>query len=146
MELVTNDDEETELGEGGDPFPNLTGSLLVNDSVSSISLNSKKDDLGNVKKEEKEVQEILHWANSHRGNLRSLLATMRDYVPKEIFWDHIPVYDLVTDEQLSIAYKRAVRKIHPDMLPRNVSQSTVTASNVIFSVLREAWDCSTKKQ
>merc|ERR1712013_710302 len=105
------------------------------------------------REEEREMNERLHWKDTHdeklrrwefdnevRRNIRVLIQHLPDVLPKELKWAPIPLSKLLNDGQVKKGYYKAVRVLHPDKSQqRGDSIETQVICDFVFQALEMAY-------
>ncbi|KAJ2379281.1 auxilin-like clathrin-binding protein required for normal clathrin function, partial [Coemansia sp. RSA 2607] len=81
--------------------------------------------------------EIRRWRDGKQHNLRALLSSVHMLLP------HVPavgMHEVLEPSKVKRAYLRAISKLHPDKLAKDVDLRTRMVSASVFASLNEAWD------
>ncbi|QPG76405.1 hypothetical protein FOA43_003794 [Brettanomyces nanus] len=88
-----------------------------------------------------EVEGILeHWIHGNENNIRALLAGLHEVLWPELNWKPVSMSDLVLDKKVKIVYMKAVSRVHPDKIGREVNTERKMIANNVFITLNEAWE------
>ncbi|KAJ1642612.1 auxilin-like clathrin-binding protein required for normal clathrin function [Coemansia asiatica] len=81
--------------------------------------------------------EIRRWRDGKQQNLRALLSSLHMLLPE---FPPIGMHEILEPNKVKRAYMRAIAKLHPDKLSKDIDVRTKMISSNVFSSLNEAWD------
>ncbi|KAJ2635486.1 auxilin-like clathrin-binding protein required for normal clathrin function [Coemansia sp. RSA 1286] len=81
--------------------------------------------------------EIRRWRDGKQQNLRALLSSLHTLLPE---FAPIGMHEILEPNKVKRAYMRAIAKLHPDKLSKDIDVRTKMVSSNVFSSLNEAWD------
>ncbi|KAJ2546787.1 auxilin-like clathrin-binding protein required for normal clathrin function [Coemansia sp. RSA 1933] len=81
--------------------------------------------------------ELKRWKDGKQHNLRALLSSLHTLLPD---FKPIGMHEILEANKVKRAYMRAIAKLHPDKLNKDVDVRTRMVSSSVFSSLNEAWD------
>ncbi|KAJ2855843.1 auxilin-like clathrin-binding protein required for normal clathrin function [Coemansia erecta] len=81
--------------------------------------------------------ELKRWKDGKQHNLRALLSSLHTLLPD---FKPIGMHEIIEANKVKRAYMRAIAKLHPDKLNKDVDVRTKMVSSSVFSSLNEAWD------
>lgn len=96
--------------------------------------------------ERKQMEELYgekvdEWLNKHRGNIRSMLASLHEMVGDDIGWKRVGMGDLVTAAAVKKVYYKAQLIIHPDKVTQRGGDATQRyLANKLFHELQDAYN------
>ncbi|KAJ1824597.1 auxilin-like clathrin-binding protein required for normal clathrin function, partial [Coemansia sp. RSA 2599] len=81
--------------------------------------------------------EIRRWRDGKQQNLRALLSSLHTLLPE---FPPIGMHEILEPNKVKRAYMRAIARLHPDKLSKDIDVRTKMVSSNVFSSLNEAWD------
>ncbi|KAI9503169.1 auxilin-like clathrin-binding protein required for normal clathrin function [Coemansia spiralis] len=81
--------------------------------------------------------ELKRWKDGKQQNLRALLSSLHILLPD---FKPIGMHEILEPNKVKRAYMRAISKLHPDKLNKDIDVRTKMVSSSVFSSLNEAWD------
>jgi len=88
--------------------------------------------------DDEELAEVEVWAEKNI-NLRALLSTLDEVIPKAWGWEATALSALIEDAAVLDAYRRAALAVHPDRLQaRRRSATEIARGQAVFTALRRA--------
>ena len=92
-------------------------------------------------------ERVDEWLNKHRGNIRSMLASLHEIVGDDIGWKRMSMGDLVTSAAVKKAYYKAQLIIHPDKVTQRGGDATQKfLANKLFHELQDAYNAFRSNQ
>ncbi|KAJ2694300.1 auxilin-like clathrin-binding protein required for normal clathrin function [Coemansia sp. IMI 209128] len=81
--------------------------------------------------------ELRRWRDGKQQNIRALLSSLHTLLPE---FTPIGMHDILEPARVKRAYMRAIARLHPDKLAKDVDLRTRMISSSVFTALNEAWD------
>ncbi|KAJ2012000.1 auxilin-like clathrin-binding protein required for normal clathrin function, partial [Coemansia sp. S85] len=81
--------------------------------------------------------ELRRWRDGKQQNIRALLSSLHTLLPE---FAPIGMHDILEPARVKRAYMRAIARLHPDKLAKDVDLRTKMISSSVFTALNEAWD------
>ncbi|KAI8321788.1 hypothetical protein GQ54DRAFT_328619 [Martensiomyces pterosporus] len=81
--------------------------------------------------------ELKQWKEGKQQNIRALLSSLHTLLPD---FKPIGMHEILETNKVKRAYMRAIAKLHPDKLSKDLDVRTKMISASVFSTLNEAWD------
>ncbi|KAJ1901907.1 auxilin-like clathrin-binding protein required for normal clathrin function [Kickxella alabastrina] len=81
--------------------------------------------------------EIKRWRDGKQQNLRALLSSLHTLLPD---FKPIGMHEILEPNKVKRAYMRAISRLHPDKLSKDVDVRTKMVSSSVFTALNESWD------
>ncbi|KAJ2654688.1 auxilin-like clathrin-binding protein required for normal clathrin function [Coemansia sp. RSA 1200] len=81
--------------------------------------------------------ELKRWKDGKQQNLRALLSSLHTLLPD---FKPIGMHEILEPSKVKRSYMRAIAKLHPDKLNKDLDVRTKMISSSVFSSLNEAWD------
>lgn len=63
---------------------------------------------------------VLAWKGGKEENIRALVASLENVLWPELNWQKVGMHELVTPNQVKIRYTKAIAKLHPDKVRKNI--------------------------
>lgn len=82
-------------------------------------------------------EELKKWRDGKQQNLRALLSSLHTLVPD---FKPIQMHEILEPNKVKRAYMRAISKLHPDKLSKDIDLRSKMIASSVFSSLNEAWD------
>lgn len=82
---------------------------------------------------------LMGWKQRKEDNIRALISTMNLVLWEGVEWKNVSLADLVTPQQVKIAYMKAVNKVHPDKVYNATMEQKLLAEGA-FDALNKAYE------
>lgn len=66
---------------------------------------------------------IASWSKGKEENIRALISSLDSVLWPELGWKNVGLGQLITPQQVKIAYMKAVAKVHPDKVHIKIDQA-----------------------
>ncbi|KAJ1953699.1 auxilin-like clathrin-binding protein required for normal clathrin function [Linderina pennispora] len=80
---------------------------------------------------------LAQWRDGKRQNIRALLSSLHTLL---LTFKPIGMHEILEPNKVKRAYMRAIARLHPDKLDKDLDVKTKMISANVFSTLNEAWD------
>jgi hypothetical protein len=64
---------------------------------------------------------IIAWKGGKEQNIRALIASLENVLWPALNWQKVGMHELVTPNQVKIRYTKAIAKLHPDKVRKDIS-------------------------
>jgi tetratricopeptide (TPR) repeat protein len=127
------------------PPPLKDSTQLVENSKRVAELRQQEQEQMRQAMERERIKDVVElrvqvWRKGKEDNIRALLSSLQEILWADFGWTPVGIQDVIRPNQVKVKYMKAIARLHPDKVSKNVSAEQQLLANEVFCTLNKAWD------